>query len=98
MVSRFDLRTALRALGPAANNADLELVRCKACARQYLVDHEHLRIYTNPEDLSMYFLNIEGYDKPCIGCHRDDWDFEAADEIASEWQGLVRPLTDEPAS
>jgi hypothetical protein len=77
-------------LGSNALDADFELVECTLCRRQYLVDHEHLRVYPHPGDLSVWFLNAEGYDEPCVGCHRADWDFEPVEQAAPEWQSFLR--------
>jgi hypothetical protein len=98
MAIRFDYQKVSGVLGAAASNADFELVACILCARQYLVDHEHLRIYPDPNDLSRYFLNFESHSKPCFGCHQEDWDFEGAAEVAAEWKGLVSCVSNKPAA
>ena len=98
MPTRFDYRRVHEILGREAREAQFELVACDACARQYLADHEHLRIYTDPDNLSAYFLNTELRSKPCAGCHRTDWDFNSAADVAPEWQELVRRAPDTPVA
>jgi hypothetical protein len=74
-------------LGVPPHDADFELVACEHCGRQSLVDHECLRVYLDPVDLSVFSLNIAGEAWPrCPGCGRVDWDFVRAATIAPEWQ------------
>lgn len=73
-------------LGVRPHDADFELVACDRCGRQSLVDHEHLRVYTDPTDPRAVAFNIAGEPWPeCRGCGASDWDFVPAKAVAPEW-------------
>ncbi len=91
MAIRIDSSQACRALGAEARQADLELVECTLCGHQCVVDHEGLRIYTNPEDLAVWFINTADDEQPCPGCQRSDWDFVGVTQVSRAWQWLIRP-------
>ncbi|HYT89404.1 MAG TPA: hypothetical protein VEL76_11920 [Gemmataceae bacterium] len=82
-------------LGVPPHDADFELVACDHCGRQYLADHECLRVYLDPADLSQVALNIAADPWPaCRGCGRSEWDCVRASSVAPEWQwacGEARP-------
>lgn len=78
-------------LGESPRDADFELVNCELCGCQYLADHEVLRVYTDPADLSRFVLNAVGEAwPPCRGCGAADWDMVVAKEVAPEWLWACR--------
>jgi ribosomal protein S27E len=79
----------LRALGVETLHADFELVECNQCGHQCLVDHERLRVHTDPANLSLGFLNTEEDWQPCPGCGHGDWDFAASAQVSRAWRHLV---------
>jgi hypothetical protein len=81
----------------ASHPADFELVECNLCGHQCLVDHEHLRVYTDPDDLSLGFLNTKEDWQPCPGCKRGDWDFAVAARVSPAWRNRLNFCqSDEP--
>jgi len=73
-------------LGIPAHDADFEIVACERCGRQSLVDHEHLRVYPDPDDLRTFVLNTVGEPWPaCRGCGQEEWEFAQAASVNQEW-------------
>jgi len=61
-------------------------IRDERCGRQSLVDHEHLRIYPDPDDLRTFVLNTVGEPWPaCRGCGQEEWEFAQAASVNQEW-------------
>ena len=86
MDPRISVSAIFDRLGVAAHDADFEIVACERCGRQSLADHEHLRVYTDPDDLRTLALNSVGEVWPaCRRCGQADWDFVQAASIDEEW-------------
>jgi hypothetical protein len=88
MDQRLSADAIFARLGEGRRDADFELAACDKCGRQALVDHECLRVYSDPHDLRVFTLNIEGQPWPeCRGCGRADWDIVPAAEVAPSGVG-----------
>lgn len=90
MPQLFDFTAVFDQLGSSAAQADFALLACTSCGRQYLVDHECLRIYPEAQDLSRFFINSDPDCPPCLGCADPYWDLGPVMHVSQEWQLLVR--------
>ena len=73
-------------LGKPPCNCEFEVMACDRCGKQYLIDHESLRVYADAADLCRWFLCAEGYAPACPGCERREWELVSIREFAPEWQ------------